>query len=97
VLRDRAHEPERREAWVRDQYKHPEEHRHTLREVQGWFDENQVQYLRTYPSAMLGEDEAPLFDAAHDNWGLEGWMAQLAWIRSLGHEGGLFVTVGRRR
>lgn len=97
VLRDRAHEPGRREAWVRDQYQHPEEHRHTLREVQRWFDENQVEYLRTYPSAVLVDDEAPLFDPALDNWGLEGWMAQLEWMRSLGHEGGLFVTVGRRR
>ena len=24
------------------------------------------------------------------------WLAQIGWIRALGHEGGLFVTVGRR-
>src|ERR1700723_800049 len=35
VLRDRAGEPARREAWLRDQYMHPEEHRHTTREGQG--------------------------------------------------------------
>src|SRR4051812_9310114 len=29
VLRDRRHEPARREAWLRDQYRHPEEHVHT--------------------------------------------------------------------
>ena len=97
VLDDRKAEPERRKAWLRDQYRHPEEHLHTLHEVQGWFADNEVDYVRSYPSALIHEDEAGLFDPAPDNWRLEGWLAQLAWIASLGHEGGLWVTVGRRR
>src|SRR5688572_16378795 len=32
ILRDRQAEPARRDAWFRDQYQHPEEHRHTLSE-----------------------------------------------------------------
>jgi SAM-dependent methyltransferase len=96
VLRDRKNEPARREAWLRDQYQHPEEHRHTLAEVQGWFDENGVEYVRAYPSALVGEDRANLFAPAADNWRLEAWLAQLGWIATLGQEGGLFVTVGRR-
>ena len=96
VLRDRAGEPARQAAWLRDQYQHPEEHRHTLAEVQGWFAENRVEYLRTYPSAVLGDEPGELFTRAADNWRPEGWLAQLGWIRALGHEGGLFFTVGRR-
>jgi SAM-dependent methyltransferase len=96
VLRDRESELARRKAWVRDQYQHPEEHRHTLAEVQGWFAENGVEYLRAYPSAMLCQDSEELFTKAADNWRLEGWLAQLGWIGALGHEGGLFITVGRR-
>lgn len=96
VLSDRESEPARRKAWVLDQYQHPQEHRHTLAEIQRWFADNGVEYLRTYPSAMLCEDSEELFTAAADNWCLEGWLAQLGWIGSLGHEGGLFVTVGRR-
>jgi 2-polyprenyl-3-methyl-5-hydroxy-6-metoxy-1,4-benzoquinol methylase len=96
VLRDRENEPARRKAWVQDQYQHPEEHRHTLAEVQGWFAENGVEYLRAYPSAMLCQDSEELFTTAADNWHLEGWLAQLGWMGTLGHEGGLFVTVGRR-
>jgi len=97
VLRDRQHEPDRRRAWLRDQYQHPEEHRHTLAEVQAWFDENDIDYMRTYPSALLGrDDEGGLFERAPDNWRVEGWLAQLSWTRRLGHEGGLFVTIGRR-
>jgi len=97
VLRSRQDEPARREAWFRDQYQHPEEHRHTLLEVQKWFGENEVEFVRAYPSALLGEDTTSLFAAAADNWLLEGWLAQLGWIYTLGPEGGLFVTIGRRQ
>jgi SAM-dependent methyltransferase len=96
VLRDRDNEPARRDAWLRDQYRHPEEHRHTLAEVQGWFAEDGIHYVRAYPSAMLSQETEELFADTTDNWRLEGWLAQLGWIGALGHEGGLFVTVGRR-
>jgi SAM-dependent methyltransferase len=96
VLRDRTHEPARHDAWLRDQYQHPEEHRHTLAEVQGWFAENGVRYLRAYPSAVLGEEPGELFARAADNWRPESWLAQLEWMRTLGHEGGLFFTIGQR-
>jgi hypothetical protein len=96
VLRERRLEPARRDAWLRDQYQHPEEHSHTVAEVQGWFAENDVEYLRTYPSAVLEDEPADLFARAPDNWLPEGWLAQLGWIWTLGREGGLFFTVGRR-
>jgi SAM-dependent methyltransferase len=97
VLRDREAEPERREAWLRDQYAHPEEHRHSVGEVRRWFEENDVEWLRTYPSTMIGEEPASLFEPAADGWPVEAWAAQLGWMWSLGGEGGLFVSVGRRR
>jgi SAM-dependent methyltransferase len=96
VLRDRESEPARRKAWLKDQYQHPEEHRHTLAEVQSWFADNGVEYVRAYPSAMLCEESEELFASAADNWRFEGWLAQIGWIGTLGHEGGLFVTVGQR-
>lgn len=96
VLSDRDNEPARRNAWLRDQYQHPEEHRHTLAQVQRWFAENGIEYIRAYPSAMLCQESEELFANAPDNWCIEGWLAQLSWIGALGHEGGLFVTVGRR-
>jgi SAM-dependent methyltransferase len=62
VLCDRENEPARRTAWLPDQYQHPEEHRHTLSEVQAWFAENGVDYVRTYPSAILSQESvAPQF------------------------------------
>jgi SAM-dependent methyltransferase len=95
ILHDRQHDPERREAWLRDQYQHPEEHRHTIREVQGWFAENGVEYLRTYPST-LGDEPEDLFSPAEDDWRPESWIAQAGWMFTLGREGGLFFTIGRR-
>ena len=96
MLRDRQAEPARREAWLRDQYQHVEEHRHTLREVQRWFRENGVEYLRAFPSALLAGEEPDLFAQSPDDWALEGLIAQLAWMRILGGEGGLFVAIGSR-
>jgi SAM-dependent methyltransferase len=96
VLRDRKSEPARRRAWLRDQYHHPEEHRHTAGEVRGWFAENGVEYLRTYPSLLMGEEPSELFAADGDYWPIEAWLSQIGWMASLGYEGGLFVTVGRR-
>jgi SAM-dependent methyltransferase len=96
VLRGRRDEPDRRAAWVRDQYQHPEEHRHTVAEVKGWFSENDIEYLRSYPSAVPGEEPGELFGREVDNWCVEAWLAQLGWIWTLGREGGLFFTVGRR-
>ena len=96
VLRDRAGEPERRAAWLRDQYRHPEEHRHSLGEVRRWFAENGVAFVRSYPP-ILDPEEAPasLFEPEEDDWPLGDWLTQLGWMAALSREGGLFVTVGR--
>ena len=96
VLRDREAEPARREAWLRDQYRHPEEHRRSVAEVRRWFAEEGIEWLRTYPSTIADDEPDDLFAPAADAWAFEAWMAQIGWMRSLGGEGGLFVTVGRR-
>lgn len=100
VLRDRSGEPARRAAWLRDQYQHPEEHRHTLAEARRWFAENDVDYLRCYPDAVLAAETlrgGALFSPAQDQWALEEFFAQLGWIAKLAAEGGLFVAIGRVR
>lgn len=96
ILRDRAAEPERRAAWLRDQYRHPEEHRHSLREVRRWFAENDITFVRSYPP-ILDPDQAPasLFEPEDDDWALGDWLTQLGWMGALSQEGGLFVTVGQ--
>ncbi|HEY6006149.1 MAG TPA: methyltransferase domain-containing protein [Anaeromyxobacter sp.] len=100
VLRDRAAEPARRVAWLRDQYRHPEEHRHTLAEVQRWLEAAGFAYVRAYPSTITAEPplgRGGLFAPAEDSWGLENVLHQLSWCWSLGREGGLFVVIGEAR
>jgi hypothetical protein len=97
VLRDRRQEPARCEAWLRDQYQHPAEHRHTVAEVGRWLSENDVAYVRTFPSTVLEDESGDLFARAVDDWAIERWIAQLEWMWTLGGEGGLFFTIGRRR
>jgi SAM-dependent methyltransferase len=97
VLRDRRNEPARREAWLRDQYQHPEEHRHTVAAIKQWFSDHGVDYLRTFPGTVLDEEPVDLFEPAVDEWALESYLAQVGWMWTLGGEGGLFFTIGRRR
>jgi len=97
VLRERRHDAARRDAWQQDQYLHPEEHAHTIGETRQWCAENDVDYLRTYPSTMFGDDSPDLFAPAADEWIVERWLAQIGWMWTLGGEGGLFMTIGRRR
>lgn len=100
VLRDRSADPERREAWLRDQYMHPLEHRHTVGTVQAWFRENEVDYLRSYPNTLIGQEPLQgedLFVPAEDDWAFENVLAQIGWAASLWREGGLFVVIGRKR
>ncbi|MDB5691928.1 MAG: ubiquinone/menaquinone biosynthesis methylase [Alphaproteobacteria bacterium] len=96
VLRERHAEPARREAWLRDQYRHPEEHSHSVAEIRTWFAENGIDYVSTYPSTLIGHEPEDLFAPAEDEWAPESVLAQLGWMLSLGGEGGLFVTMGRR-
>ena len=95
VLRERQSEPGRREAWVRDQYQHIEEHRHTIGEVRGWFRDAGLTWVRAYPSTLLGGEANELF-AQEDDWTLERALAQVGWMRTLGREGGLFAAVGAK-
>jgi SAM-dependent methyltransferase len=96
VLRDRKAEPARREAWLRDQYRHPEEHSHSVAEVRRWFRANGIDYVSAYPSTLIGEEPDDLLAPAEDEWPLESVLAQIGWMKSLGGEGGLFVMVGRK-
>lgn len=87
----------RREAWLRDQYQHPEEHGHTVAEVQDWFAANDLEFVRCYPSTLLDDEPGDLLAPVADDWPFESWLAQLGWMWTLGREGGLFFCIGRRR
>ena len=97
VLAERREQSERRRAWLRDQYHHPEEHSYPLAEVRRWFAANGIDYIRAVPSALVGyaDDNLALTHKEETGWWLEDIIAQLSWMGRIGLEGGLFVVVGR--
>ena len=78
VLRDRRNEPARRQAWLRDQYQHPEEHRHTLQRYRMVRRESS-QYLRV-PERVLARPGDVLARrrqlASRRPAGAPGWIAR---------------------
>jgi hypothetical protein len=44
--------------------------------VLGWFAQNGVEYVRAYPSTLIGDEPDDLFEPATDNWGFEAWFAR---------------------
>ena len=55
---------------------------------------NASEPTRARCSETMSED---LFAPVTDEWIVERWLAQVGWMWTLGGEGGLFMTIGRRR
>jgi hypothetical protein len=65
-------------------------------EVRRWFAENGIEYLRSFPTTLFEDEGGDLLAAAGDDWIVETWLSQIGWMRTLGREGGLFFSIGRR-
>ena len=86
-------------AWFRDQYEHPVERKHSLDEVINWFDENNIKFLGSIPSANFDGSLKKIneMDGNRGTW-FERICAQIMMLFSnLGSEGGLFMVIGRRQ
>jgi 2-polyprenyl-3-methyl-5-hydroxy-6-metoxy-1,4-benzoquinol methylase len=90
--------PEKRRAWINDQYYHPQEREHSLSEVIRWFDEEGFSFVSSIPKIVgsFSEDEN-LFVPRDSGSPLERVLAEIGMLTSTaGGEGGLFVCLGRR-
>jgi len=100
VMRKMAKSDQKLRAWYLDQYAHPQETRHTVDQVLGWFEEENVEFSSAAPPIRLGEPmdfARPLFGKQAKGSRLEHWLVQLSWIYSISHEGALFDIIGRKR
>ena len=89
----------RRQVWFMDQYANPHETVHTIDEVMGWFAANGIEWLGVVPRLPPGPPlaaEDRLFEPHRLGTPLGRVLGQLAWMFTIGREGGLFVTIGRR-
>jgi SAM-dependent methyltransferase len=89
---------EKRRAWIKDQYFHPQERSHTLSEVLGWFQQAGFAFVSSIPK-ICGQLSAKerLFEPQNPGSPIERFGAELEMIFSHGGEGGLFIIIGRRR
>lgn len=94
---------EKRRTWWADQYEHPHESVHTTDEVLGWFAENGVDYVTSFPKAEpFSSAEVEKIFKARPSGRLRGSrvahiLVQLTWIVTQNDGGGYFVLVGRKR
>ncbi len=89
----------RRKAWFRDQYQHPHETRHSIDEVLGWFDQNNVEFLTSIPRAdgRAFTNTTSLFEPRSRSASARRLVVQLKMLLSGGRDGGLYIMIGRKR
>jgi len=89
--------------WWNDQYLHPHETTHTVGEILGWFKKNNIEYCQSVPS-LIPFDESYLSVAGV--WNMTNRVSpnfairfykQLKWIWKTHHEGGYWITLGRKK
>src|SRR6185503_15652981 len=91
---------DKQRAWFADQYKHPQEIKHTIDEVLGWFDQTGFEFVNALPKptplARFSEFES-LFTENPRGSQLEHLLAQLQLVLAGGPEGGFFVMIGQKK
>ena len=98
-LRSGALNTGRRSAWFMDQYRHPHESKHSMHEVEQWFDHAGIDTLLAIPP-VGGEqftEDTPLFERRPPSGQLDQVMTELAMLLSGGRDGGLYMMIGRKR
>lgn len=86
--------------WLRDQYQHPHETKHSVDEVLAWFRDNHIKYMNSIPEITITERETlptkGLFEEHAAGNFFEHLLVQWSWIFTRGKEGGLFIIIGQK-
>ncbi len=92
--------PSRKLAWFRDQYKHPQESKHSYDEVlKDWFEPNGIEFLSSIPKigpAPFLPDEQ-LFAQHPAGSKLSRVLTQIDMLMGGGVDGALFIMIGRKK
>ncbi len=89
----------RRRAWFMDQYKHPHESKHTIREVLQWFDRSGVEFVNGIPKCTVADRFSPterLFATNPRGTAFDHFLVQSSLLLRGGREGGFFLMIGRK-
>lgn len=94
---------EKKRGWWNDQYLHPHETTHTIGQVLKWFRKNGIEYQQTLPSINPFNKSileiAGVWNDANEPYPYLPLRAysQLSWLWKIHHEGGYWVTFGRKK
>ena len=100
TLRKLKNSKEEQNAWIQDQYEHPQESHHTIDEVMEWFKKNNIDFVSSIPSSDFNDDDEyeDIFMKKKTGSYLQRLLNQIFMIfGQLGSDGGLFVVVGRKK
>lgn len=83
-------------AWFLDQYNNPHETVHTYREVLGWFEEENIEFLSSLPFDF--DQNKDLFNKRKTRKGASLFLDELSLIFDANqiYEGGFFVMIGKK-
>ncbi len=99
VVRNQIRDERKANIWIQDQYFNPHETWHSIGEVQGWFDENGIEFLNCFPRILgsSGEDDPGFFASSDPGTRYQRAITQLSWLGTIAREGSLFDLIGRKR
>ena len=90
----------KKDAWFNDQYKHPHESKHTIREILDWLDKAGFEFVRSIPSAHLFKDFTPneqLFSSEAMPGNAEALLREMGMFFKGSQEGGFFTIIGKKK
>lgn len=98
-LRNRSIDDIRKHTWFMDQYKHPQESKHTFGEVLKWFGGKGFEFVNSIPKSKAFEafasDEQLFANNSPGTW-LDRFLVQAGILVGGGKEGGFFIMIGRK-
>ncbi len=97
-LRDRGES--KKDSWFMDQYKHPQESKHTIGEVLKWFDKTGIDFVYGIPNlkAFNGFNLKDSIFRKHPrgNW-IDHFITQSSLFLKGSKEGGFFIMIGKKK
>jgi SAM-dependent methyltransferase len=97
-LRRRQTSAPKKRAWFMDQYKHPHESTHTIREVIAWLDQVGLRFVKSIPktNGLAFSPSERLFAPEPPGSTAQQALAELAMVLSGSQEGGFFIVIAQK-
>jgi 2-polyprenyl-3-methyl-5-hydroxy-6-metoxy-1,4-benzoquinol methylase len=90
----------KKKTWFNDQYKHPHESKHTIRETLHWLENAGLDFVRSIPTTHLFKNlsaDKKLFTPEPIAGNIEAMTKEVLEIFKGRREGGFFTMIGRKR